>query len=68
MAFHLQPHEIKYYADKFSQKTYHTDVPSQWREIKELKDRVKRRDDEIARLKAKNSRLEYVYAQIRRML
>ena len=67
-AYYVQPHEVALYANKLSQKTYHTDVPTLWREMDVLRDRVKRRDQEIAALKSNNSRLERIVAQIRRIL
>ena len=64
--YHVPHNQIALFANKFSKKTYNTDVPTLWNELEVLRDRVQRRDREIAALKARNSRLESVLARIRR--
>ena len=60
--------QIGLYANRLSKKTYNTDVPTLLNRVDALEDRVRRRDKEIADLKARNSRLERLITQIRRFV
>jgi predicted nucleic acid-binding Zn-ribbon protein len=64
-AYYVPLNEVARYANKLSKKTYNTDVPTLWNEVETLKERIRRRDQEIADLKSRNSRLERRIAQIR---
>jgi predicted nucleic acid-binding Zn-ribbon protein len=67
-AYYVPSNQVKLYANKLSQKTYKTDVPTLLNEVEVLKDRIRRRDQDIADLKSRNSRLEDFIAQIRRFV
>ena len=60
--------QVALYANKFSKKTYRTDVPTLWNELEVMRDRIQRRDREIAALKARNNRLESLIARIRQFI
>ena len=67
-AYYVPQNQVALYANKLSKKTYNTDVPTLWNEMEILKDRINRRDREIADLKSRNSRLESLIAQIRKFV
>ena len=64
--FWVPTNKIGLYANSLSKQTYDTDVPTLLNEVKALKERVKRRDVEIAGLKSKINKLERLIAPIRK--